>query len=261
VHDVSYVRHPEWFPAKAGAYLRWGTALAARRARVLVADTEFGAGELAQVYGLRAERLAVVPLGVEPAYSPAADAERVRRAYDLPARFVLYLGGIHTRRRADLLVAACARVLPSRDAHLVVAGPAAGGGRDLGAQAARLGLAPRVRLLGYVPEADKPGLYRAAACFAWPSVYEGFGLPPLEAMACGTPTIVARATSLPEVVGDGALLVAPDDEAALADALARLLDEPATARELAARGLARAAGFSWRAAAKRMLAIYARVVA
>lgn len=261
VHDVSYARHPEWFPAKAGAYLRWGTAQAARRARLIITDSEFSAGEIAQVYHVPRERIEVVPLATDAIFAPRSDLTGVRRRYGLPARYVLYVGGIHTRRRLPLLLRACAQVLPTRDAHLVVVGPSSGDGFDTRAEADRLGLAERVTLLGFVPEEDLPGLYGAAAAFAWPAVYEGFGLPPLEALACGTPTVVANAGSLPEVVGDAALLAEPDNADALADALARLLDDRDLAARLAAAGPERAARYSWAETARRTLAVYRRCLA
>lgn len=260
VHDVSYKRHPEWFPGRAGAYLRLSTGTAARRAALLLTDSEFSAAELAELYHVPADRLAVIPLGVEPAFRPDVDTAAVRARYRLPERYVLYLGGIHTRRRADLLVEACARVLPGREASLVVAGPAEAGDYRVAEHVARLGLGAQVRLLGYVPQADLPALYAAASVFAWPTVYEGFGLPPLEALACGCPTVVANATSLPEVVGDAALRVPVDDTEALADALARLLDDSDLAAGLRAAGPVQAAKFRWEDTAAATLAAYRRVL-
>jgi len=258
IHDISYTRHPEWFPAKAGAFLRCGTRRAARRADLIVTDSQFSAGEIAEVYGVDPARIEVVPLATDAIFAPRRDLAEVRRRYDLPHRYVLYVGGIHARRRVDLLLRACAQVLPARDVHLVVAGPSSGDGFDTRTVAERLGLAERIRLLGFVPEEDLPGLYGAAAAFAWPAVYEGFGLPPLEALACGTPTVVADAGSLPEVVGDAALLAAPDDVRSLADALARLLDDGDLAQRLAAAGPEQAARYSWAETARRMLAVYRR---
>ncbi len=258
VHDISYARHPEWFAAKAGAYLRWGTAQAARRATLVVTDSEFSASEIAEVYRVPRERIAVVPLAADTIFTPQQDTADIRRRYALPRRYVLYVGGIHTRRRVPLLLRACAGVLAERDAHLVIVGPASGDGFDARAEAERAGLGERLTLLGFVPERDLPGLYAAADAFAWPAVYEGFGLPPLEAMACGTPTVVADAGSLPEVVGDGALLAAPESVDSLAQALARLLDDDALRADLAQRGPARAAQFSWADTARQMLSIYRR---
>jgi glycosyltransferase involved in cell wall biosynthesis len=261
VHDISYVRHPEWFTRRIGGYLRAGTARAARGATLLTAVSEFTAGELRQVYGLEAERVVVVPNGVEERFAPVADLEHLRARYRLPERFVLHLGGIHTRRRVDRLLAACAQVLARHEAHLVLAGPTARDGWDARAAAAALGLGDRVRFLGFVPDADLPALYSAAACFAWPSVYEGFGLPPLEALACGAPTIVAKASALPEVVGEAALTVEPDNVEALAEALDRVLGDAELAAELARRGPLRAAQFSWRRAGALMLDVYRRALA
>jgi glycosyltransferase involved in cell wall biosynthesis len=259
VHDLSYVRHPEWFSRRVGAYLRYGTRRAALHATLLTTVSAFSAREIVEVYGIDPARVVPILSAADEHFQPIEDLAAVRARYHLPPRYVFYLGGIHTRRRVDQLVAACARVLPRHDAHLVIAGPAAGGGYDVRRHAAEVGLADRVQVLGFVPEAHLPALYSAAAAFAWPSLYEGFGLPPLEALACGTPTVVADAASLPEVVGDAALKAAPDDAEALAEALERLLGDETLAADLRVRGPRRAAEFSWRRAAGELLDVYRRV--
>lgn len=254
IHDVSFERHPEWFPRRTGAFLRVGAQQAARRATAVVTDSQFSAAEIAALYELLLERIDVVPLAADERFRPT-DPSPVRERYRLPERFVLYVGGIHERRRFGLLARACATVLGRVDAWLVVAGPVSS--EQL---AGTVSDPTRLRLLGYVPDEDLPGLYAAATCFAWPSVYEGFGLPALEALACGAPTVVSDASSLPEVVGDAALRVPPDNLEALADALNRLFEDATLRADLSRRGPAQAARFSWRATAEAMLAIYRRVV-
>lgn len=260
VHDVSYRRHPEGFPPRARAFLHAGTLRAVKRARV-VTDSLFSAAEIQELYGLPRERIDVVPLAAEPRFRVLDDTGAVRAAYHLPDRFVLYLGGILARRRLDRLIVACGRVLERCDAYLVIAGPTVSDELDAAALAAAEGIGDRVLRLGFVPDELLPELYNAATCFAWPSIYEGFGLPPLEAIACGTPAIVADASSLPEVVGDAGLLVPPDDVDALATAVEALLTDDVLRARLSRLGPEQAAKFSWRATAERMLAIYREVLA
>ncbi len=258
VHDVSYLRHPDWFPARVSAYLGLGTRRAVRRATV-VTDSEFSAGEVAELCDCEREAIRVVPLAAHERFRPVADPEPVRARLGLPERYLLYLGGVLRRRRVDRLIAAAAGLLERYDAHLVVAGPARGQ-LDVAAEAERFGIADRVKMIGYVADEDLPALYTAATCFAWPSIYEGFGLPPLEALACGTPTVVAEAGSLPEVVGDAALKV-PDETGALAAALERLLGDHALRESLRRLGPEQAARFSWRRTAESMLDIYRATLA
>lgn len=255
VHDVSYSRHPEWYGRRTRAFLAEGTRRAVKHALV-VTDSRFSADEMVTLYGADPRRIEVVPLAADPRYRPRNPAP-VRSKYGLPERFVLYLGGVHERRRFELLLGALAK-LGANGAPLVVAGPVAEEALAVGL--ARAGLTDELdlRLLGYVPDEDLPGLYSAATCFAWPSVYEGFGLPPLEALACGTPTIVADASSLPEVVGDAALRVPPDDLDALSEALGRVLGQPTLRSELAAAGPLQAAKFRWDRTASLMLDLYRR---
>jgi glycosyltransferase involved in cell wall biosynthesis len=142
------------------------------------------------------------------------------------------------------------------DVQLVLAGQAQWRESELYAKVRQSGLEQEVRFPGYVEEADLPALYSGALAFVYPSLYEGFGLPPLEAMACGAPVICSNAASLPEVVGDAALLVAPTDTSALAVALAQVVNQPGLAAELAAKGLRRAAQFTWQKCAAETLAVY-----
>jgi glycosyltransferase involved in cell wall biosynthesis len=192
---------------------------------------------------------------------PAADVDAFRREKGLPQRFILFIGTIEPRKNVGRLAEAFADLVMSApretaDLHLVIAG---GIGWMFDAILARIQDLPmrdRIHLPGYVPEEEKPLWYNAATCFCYPSLYEGFGLPPLEAMACGVPVIASDVSSLPEVVGDAGIMVPPTDTDALTDALHRVLFDAALRAELAQRGLARASRFSWAEAARQTVATY-----
>ncbi len=214
-------------------------------------------------------QVVVTPLAADARFGPrpAAEVEALRGRLDLPPRYALYLGINKPHKNLVLLVEAWARLAEAHP-ELVTGAAAAGlviAGRwdprypEARERAEHLPEAHRPRFLGPVDEADLPALYTGASLFAFPSRYEGFGLPPLEAMACGAPVLAADATSLPEVVGEAGLLLPPEEPEAWAHAMARLLGDSALARDLARRGIDRAAGFSWRETARRTLRLYHRV--
>jgi glycosyltransferase involved in cell wall biosynthesis len=198
---------------------------------------------LRRLMHLSPTRVRVIPLGVNPNFRPTPSD--LRQRLNLPnGRLILHIGGNQPRKNVGLIVQAL-RSLPD-DVTLVQVG-------------GELAPAPRIRSLSFVPESDLAALYSLADVFVFPSKYEGFGLPPLEAMACGTPAIVANTSSLPEVVGDAALLVSPDDPQELAAAIQRILTEPDLAAALRERGLARARQYTWERTARETLAVYQEV--
>jgi glycosyltransferase involved in cell wall biosynthesis len=204
----------------------------------------------------------VVPAGVGPEYHPISDQatlETVRRRYNLPRRFILHVGTLEPRKNLVRLMEAL-RAIADREPEtaLVLVGGKGWLYEDIFAGVERLGLAGKVIFPGYVAEADLPAVYNLAAVLAYPSLYEGFGIPPLEAMACSVPVVSSNSSSLPEVVGDAALLVEPTDSDALASALLRALSDNDLRQTLTKRGLARAAAFSWPAAATKLLEAYKR---
>jgi len=268
IHDLITLLLPEYRRSLAVRLYNRLIVWAARRAEAIIADSQHSKADIVRHLGIPAGRVHVVYLAAEARFHPLDDAAAladVRQRYGLGEQFVFYIGGLNRHKNVEALLAAFAAIrdrLPG--VQLAIAGvphstdPAVF--PDLGQVARNLGLPvadqAAVHFLGFVPEEDKPLLYNAAALFVFPSRYEGFGLPPLEAMACGTPVIAARAASLPEVVGDGGLLVAPDDVAGLAQAMLAVLGDPARQAELRARGLAQAARFSWAKTAQETLAIY-----
>jgi glycosyltransferase involved in cell wall biosynthesis len=234
VHDVSFMTHPEWLGPRARQVLRRLVPASARRARRVLALSQWAAAEVAEALALPPGRVAVVSPAADPVFVPRPGAaERVAARYGLRG-YCLAVGDLGPRKNLGALADAVAR-LGRPDLPLALAGRAARGA------AAVLGGAP-VRWLGRVPDAALADLYAAAAVTALPSLHEGFGLPALEALACGSPLVVSDRGALPEVVGDAAL-VAPPTAEALADALRAAL-EPATADRLRAAGPARAARYS-----------------
>ncbi len=257
VHDLSFIRHPEFFRAANRLYLRAFTRLSSRRATAVLTISNATAREINRLLGVPSERIFTVYPGVSPDFYPRPDRDvaRFRRERGLPDRFVLYLGTLEPRKNLVRLVRAFAR-LDLSDVHLVLAGAKGWYFEGILAEVARLGLEDRVHLPGYVTSESLPFWYNAASVFAYPSIYEGFGIPVLEALACGIPTLTSSATSLPEAGGDATLQVSPLDEEAIATGLYRLLTDDELREEARVRGLAHASNFSWAKMAKETTEVY-----
>lgn len=257
VHDLGYLHFPESHPLKQRLYLDLSTRFSARFARRLIADSIATRDDLVRCYGVDPARVDVVYLAADPALAPvrdpaALDAVRVR--HGLPPRYVLFVGTLQPRKNVVRLVRAFRAVAASGDdAVLALAGKRGWLDAAILGAAREAGIEDRVRFLGYVPDDDLPALLSGALAFALPSLYEGFGLPALEAMACGTPALVSNVSSLPEVVGDAGLQVDPHSEDAISAALLRLCGDSALRADLARRGLERAATFRWERTAQATL--------
>ncbi len=272
VHDLSFERDPDSAPPRLIPFLRRVVPDSARRAAHIIADSRATARDLAALYDIPAEKITVIYSGVDGRFTPYQDTLYMqrRRAYVLKkygigdAPFVLTVGTLQRRKNHLRLVQAFAKLISARSAAhaplLVIAGGKGWLYDEVRAEVQRLGLGERVRFIGYVEDMDLPHLYRAATVFAFPSTYEGFGLPLLEAMASGVPVVTSNVSSLPEVVGDAGLQVDPLDVDALARALEQALNDEVWRRHCIARGLARAAQFTWQRAAEQLLAVYERVL-
>lgn len=270
VHDLI----PLILPAYRGSILvRWYTRLVAagaRRAQAVITDSLSSKRDITTLLEIPAARVHVVYLAANEIFRPVRDVQALaamRQKYDLEGEYVLYLGGFDHRKNVKTLLLAFAALVDdsSLKARLVIAGPLPDRESpflpDPRAMAQRWDLKDRVSFIGWVPDEDKPALYSEATLFVFPSLYEGFGLPPLEAMSCGTAVITSNRGSLPEVVGDGAMLVDPQDADALARAMNALLRDEVQRKELSARGMERARVFSWKKTATETMEIYKSAVA
>lgn len=257
VHDLGYLYWPRAHPRKRWWYLHLSTRYNARAAKLVIADSAATHDDLVRHYGVPADKIRVVHLGHGPAHRPpsAEEVRAVRARHGVVGDYVLTVGTLHPRKNLGRLfdAFALARAESGVPCRLVVVGAAGWQAEEIHRQAAELGA--DVQFLGYVPEAELPALLGGAMALAFPSLYEGFGLPALEAMACGTPVVASNTSSLPEVVGDAGLLVPPTDVAALSRALGAVLRDAGLRAELRARGLDRASRFTWRRCAAETLAV------
>jgi glycosyltransferase involved in cell wall biosynthesis len=261
VHDLAFLTQPETHLRSNRTYLGWMMPRFVRAATRVIADSEATRRDVLRYYGIAPDRIRTVHLGVEPSFTPVEPArarEVVRMRQRLVEPYILFVGTLEPRKNLQGLLAAYRRLLQDRadSPRLAIAGAPGWMYEDVFRLVRTWGLTDRVSFLGHVPDADLPVLYSAAAAFAYPSLYEGFGLPPLEALACGAPVVCSNRPALPEVVGDAALLVDPTNPNALASALGRLLDDATLRAELRARGLARAARFTWTRTAAETLRVY-----
>ncbi len=248
VHDLGYHYFPDAHPARQRRYLEWSTRFSARGASHLLADSQATRADLVRLYGVAPEKVTVVYPGRDQALVPT-DPAPVRARYHLPADYILHVGTLQPRKNLPRLMEAVAALREQGQAvSLVLAGRAGWLSEPILARARAL--AGVVRVLDYVPDADLAGLYAGARVFAFPSLYEGFGFPVLEALACETPVVCANTSSLPELAGEAALLVDPTDISALTQALGRLLTDPTLRATLVARGREQVRRFSWDKAAE-----------
>ena len=264
VYDLSFLRFPQSARPLNRLYLSLFTRWSVQKARRVIAISESTRQDVIELLGKPPEEVEVVYCGVDERFCPqdAAAVEAFRHEKGLPERFILFLGTLEPRKNIISLLKAYARLAASGGSipALVIAGAKGWFYREIFAAVEKLDLEERVIFAGYVPEKEKMLWYSAAEVFVYPSLFEGFGLPPLEAMACGTPVIVSDTSSLPEVVGDAGLQVPSTDVEALAEAMATILHSSAVRAEWQKRGLDRAASFSWRESARQTLGVYDRAL-
>jgi len=265
VHDLSFLRYPQGAHPALLAWLTKAVPRSLRRACHVLADSESTRADLIELMRVPAGRITVIGAGVEERFQPVNDPgtlTRIRARYQLPDRFVLSVSTLEPRKNFTGLIAAFNRLASvggkptTGDLHLVIAGGRGWLYDDILAAAETSPVRERIHLAGYVADEDLPALYSLATLFAFPSNYEGFGIPILEAMACGTPVVCADNSSLPEVAGDAALLVEATDADTLADAIRQLLIDTSLRETLIQRGYEQARKFTWEGAARRLLDVY-----
>jgi len=268
IHDCIHLLFPQYLPSRmALSYAQFMMGQAIRKSATVFTVSEASRQDILRFYPeANEERVQVVPNAIDPNLieNPGEEEiERVRERYQIRGRFVLYAGNIKPHKNLDRLIAAFG-LLKQRsgleDVKLLIIGDEIHKYGSLRRAVESAGVRQDVRFFGFVPDSTLAALYRLASVFAFPSLYEGFGLPPLEAMACGAPVVTSKISSLPEVVGDAAVLVDPYSIEAIADGLARVLEDDLLRRELIARGLVRAASFSWERSVKEIHETYLKVL-
>jgi glycosyltransferase involved in cell wall biosynthesis len=258
VHDIAPLDCPEGYSPGFRRWYGYQWRYLLPRARAIISVSEFTKRRLIEIFGLTADSIHVTPLGVDhDRFFPQAPAqvEALRRKLGLPENFAVFVGALSARKNIVRLLEAWAQCQQA-GFHLVIAG--GGGPNHVLAGTNAPALPPNAHLLGRIDDADLPTLLTAAGVFVYPSIYEGFGLPPLEAMACGTPCLVANATAIPEVTADAALRVDPVDVSDIARGLSKLLGDAALRQQLGAKGLQHAAGFTWDKTAAKTYGVLSR---
>jgi glycosyltransferase involved in cell wall biosynthesis len=261
IHDMSLTLYPQYHPLRRVVLNRPLVRLAARRASAIITVSHSAKRDIVGLYGLDPERVHVIHEAAAPSFRPVSDRETleaVRRKYGLPDRFILYVGTIEPRKNLKRLLDAFASRRDTGDLRpaLVCVGPYGWLSRGLKRRLAALGADRAVRFTGYVPFADLPAIYSLCEMFVFPSLYEGFGLPVMEAMACGAPAIVGRNAALVEIAGGAAEVIDPLDTEMLGDAMVSLATDPERRRHIGQMGLERSRRFSWERAARQTLAVY-----
>lgn len=266
VHDLSFLRVPEHFVPGFRAYLGEAVSRGVRNACHILADSQSTRRDLIELLGVNSEQITVIYPGVEARFTQIRDVAilgTVTERYQLPERFILGLGTLQPRKNFDGLINAFAQLIAETpghellsDLHLVICGGPGWMYENLLETVKRCSLEERVHLPGFIRDEDLPALYSLADVFAFPSWYEGFGLPVLEAQACGTPVVAANNSSLPEVVGDGGLLVDAADRDALSHALLLMLTDHELRSKAVLAGQTQAAQFGWQKAARELFNVY-----
>jgi glycosyltransferase involved in cell wall biosynthesis len=262
VHDLSYLAHPEWLSWRVRFTLKQLVPRSVRAAARVIAISDFTKRDLVQRYGLPPEKIVVVPLAAGANVTPLPDAAALPLPAGIRDPFILAVGNLEPRKNLATLIEAFAELVRQHafGGQLVIAGKAKYRGEGTAGVVARLGLEGRVTFTGFVDDATLRLLYNRAALFAYPSLYEGFGLPLLEAMACGCPVVASNATAIPQTAGDAAILVDPTSSAALTAAMARVLGDAELARRMSIEGKAQAARYSWTRTAELTRAVYAHAL-
>ncbi len=264
LHDMTFFLFPELHTLPKRLLFPHYLRLSARRADALISVSESTRQDAMRILSISPEKIRSIHLGVSPHFKPVqqpALLEQVREKYNLPRQFILYVGALEPRKNLGLLLDAFQDVQKRLTGWpLVVVGRLGWMYQEILDKLKQSDLVDKVQFIGYVPVEDLPVIFNLADLCVYPSAYEGFGLPPLEAMACGTPVITTNVSSMPEIVGEAGVLLPPGDRASLAQAIEALLGDPERRHHLSEMGLERAAGFTWERTAGQTIQLYQEVV-
>jgi glycosyltransferase involved in cell wall biosynthesis len=264
-HDMIFLLYPGFHQRTKVMFFSRMIRLAARLANHVIADSSATRADAIRLLRMQPEAVTTIPLAADERFAPILDPARldaICHKYHLRRPFLLVVSTLEPRKNLGAAIETLARLrLTGVDCQLAIAGTKGWAYESMLAGMSRPELASHIRVLGFVSDDDLPALYSASAAFLYPSRYEGFGLPPLEAMACGVPVVASNRSSMPEVVGDGGVLVDPDDIDAMVTAVASLLRNPSARQEWRRRAVKRAAEFSWERTARMTYAVYERVAA
>ena len=264
VHDLSFIFFPETFPSNLVNYLNNIVPWSIRRATHILADSESTKRDLVNQWNVSGEKVSVLYSGVGENFRPVSDSrlvQAVRKKYKLgEGPYLITVGTVQPRKNYRMLIRAFRHVAEKYPHQLIIAGGEGWLTEEIKHEVDKQRLGTRVNFLGFVDDSDLPALYSGATIFLFPSLYEGFGLPILEAMACGVPVIASDVSSMPEVVGDAGLLLSPTQEDDWAEAIMKLINEPAYRTTLVGAGFRRSRKFSWSRSARQLLAIYRKLL-
>jgi glycosyltransferase involved in cell wall biosynthesis len=258
VHDLAFLRFPEQLPQGRRSFLVAATRLSVRKAQHVITVSQNTANDLVEWLDVPREKVTAIPLAPSPRVRPVSDTslDVFRMKWEIDRPYVIAVGTLEPRKNLPTLLRAFARIKDQVDHQLVLVGPEGWMTGELNRTLQELELGDRVRLTGFVSDEELGGWYSAADLFAFPSYYEGFGLPTVEAMRCGTPVLASNTSSFPEVVGDAAVLISPRDEDLWAETMRELLLNPERLADMSERGRARADGFSWTRTAEETYRVY-----
>jgi glycosyltransferase involved in cell wall biosynthesis len=267
IHDLAFEHLPETFNRRSWMQMRLTVRQTARRAAHIITVSEYSRADISRTYGIAPERITVTPEAASASFFPVTnetELKKIRESYGIQERYILSLCSIQPRKNLVRLIEAYSYLRSVRPGvklpQLVLAGKRGWLDSETFRAAERSALGKEIVFTGYVPERDLAGLYSGAICFVYPSYFEGFGLPIVEAMQCGVPVIAGNRTSIPEIAGDAGLLFDPFDTQALVSALTQVIDDPEFRAELSVKGLQRAQTFDWKTTAQMTLGAYERAV-
>jgi len=257
IHDMIYYLFPQACPSlPAQVYAKIMLRHSVNRSRMIVTDSLFSKNDIVTHFDINPDKVRVIPVGVNSNYMPVKELGYLYKKYNLPKKFILYLGNHETRKNIVGLLEAYNASRCKGDYFLVIGGKRDRRRREISKTIKNLSLENRVVFTGFVDIKDMPALYSAASLFVFPSFYEGFGLPPLEAMACGTAVICSNRTSLPEAVGDAAVTIDPDNTDAIAEAMDNVLSDDSLKADLINKGFAHIKKFTWKDTVSGLIEIY-----